>query len=132
MTVERKTVASLKQDLDTRISELEQLRKVANRDRPLSPAVQRDSIVSTASRSRHEHPGEEIAGLKYVIVHVFSIEEELLVEFNADISSKNSIKRTWSSLLGSNSSNLTKSYYKKSATNCARPCGCLRVTLMMN
>lgn len=67
LTVERKTVASLKQDLDARVSELEQLRKIVNRDQPLTPAVQRDSIVSTSSRpSRHDHPGEEIAGLKYV------------------------------------------------------------------
>ena len=67
LTVERKTVASLKQDLDARISELEQLRKIANRDQPLSPATQRDSVVSTTSRtSRHDHPEEEIAGLKCV------------------------------------------------------------------
>ncbi|KAF8591027.1 hypothetical protein K439DRAFT_1657108 [Ramaria rubella] len=67
LTVERKTVASLKQDLDARLSELEQLRKNANRDLPLSPATHRESMASISSRSRHEHPGEEIAGLKHII-----------------------------------------------------------------
>ena len=70
LTVERRTVAGLKQELDARMAEVEQLRKISSRDQPLSPAVQRDSVASSTSRnSRHEHrnSGEEIAGLKYVV-----------------------------------------------------------------
>ncbi|KAF8530397.1 hypothetical protein BU17DRAFT_36275 [Hysterangium stoloniferum] len=60
LTVEQKTVVTLKQDLEARHAELERLRTTATH--------QRDSVYSNGSRtSRHEHHEEEIAGLKHII-----------------------------------------------------------------